>query len=165
VAKRVTATKTPTEEARVINKSDFDKLLRKLKSEEAEASEAKGRMGNAVMVAVERHNLHVDALRVYRKYAKKNPAQQSEFFMHFQTYWEYGNLGDTDMFEEGNKKSNKKNMTKAQKEEFEEDQANAAALRARRNRGEPEDSRVTAGTHRIVKGKVVPVNGESAEAD
>ncbi len=162
MAKKLDAeTKTPTEEARLIGEADFKKLVRKLKSEESELSEVKGRMGSAVENAVAKHNLHADALRVFRKYEKKNPGQAAEFFLHLQTYWEYGALGtpEDDMLE--TPKERRKNMKKGDAEAFDEEAKAAATERKQRAK---DDEKLAQGTHVIKGGRVVPINGEAPEA-
>jgi hypothetical protein len=95
------AKRVPREEAEeaaetpIIGADEFAKLVRKLTKEENDLLETKGRMGSAVANAVEKHNLHVDALRLYRKYAKKSPQAAAEFFLNLETYFLYGKLGQS----------------------------------------------------------------------
>jgi hypothetical protein len=81
----------------------FLALVNKLARAEKEMNETKGEMGSAVDTAIERHNVHKDALRQVRKYfGKKTPAQAAEFKNHFDAYWDYLKLakpGD-DLFAE-----------------------------------------------------------------
>ncbi len=131
---------SPTQEARLPGEKEFKRLLSKLKAAESEISQAKGEMGSAVEKAVATHNLHPDALRVFRKYAKKNPTQCAEFMLHLQTYWEYGKLGEPDADLVETPAERKGRMTKSEIEDEE------AAAPARAIRG----------------GKVVDIHGEDA---
>lgn len=141
-------TPTPTQEARIIGKDAFGKLLRKLKAEESEISQRKGVMGSAVERAVADYNLHPDALRVFRKYEKKSPTQQAEFFLQLSCYWEYGGLGEPnkDLVE-----TPAQRKARAKKPEMKEAMSEAAQARA-----------LSRGTHKIENGKVVPI-AEAAE--
>src|SRR5690242_7170349 len=117
MAQRLKSEKTGTEEARIISKDAFNKLLRRLKSAHSEIAELRGNMGSAVEKAVAAYNLHADALRVFRKYERKSPAQQAEFFLQLSVYWEYGGLGEPnqDLVETPAERKNRhKGMTKPQ---------------------------------------------------
>lgn len=141
--------KTPTQEARIIGKDQFSKLLRKLKAEESEISQRKGVMGSAVEGAVADYNLHPDALRVFRKYEKKSPTQQAEFFLQLQTYWEYGSLGEPnqDLVE---------TPTERKKRGAKKPEMKAVLMDREAQR------MLSQGTHKIENGKVVPI-AEAAE--
>lgn len=88
--------KTPTQEAHLIGQSDWDKLMRKIKTADTKMSEAKGDMGSAVDRAIADHNVHKDALRLIRKYGRKAPTAWSEFVLHLLHYAELGKLGETE---------------------------------------------------------------------
>lgn len=109
--------KTPTQEARVISKQAFDKLLRRLKTGENEMASSKEGIKTAVDKATAEYNLHPDALRVVRKYLKKEPAQAAEFMLQLSIYWEYAALGqpNNDLLETpAQRKARHKTMTKPQ---------------------------------------------------
>ena len=93
--------KTPTQEARIISKDAFAKLLKRLGTQEREIKEIKGGTKSIVDKATAEYNLHADALRVVRKYIKKDPAQAAEFKLQLDIYWEYAALGqpNDDMLE------------------------------------------------------------------
>jgi hypothetical protein len=141
MAPRVSA-KTPTEEARIIGKDEFKRLLKKLKNAESEISQAKGVMGSAVENAVAKQNLHADALRVFRKYERKSPTAAAEFMLHLTVYWEHGNLGDADTDLVETTAERKKNIVSPKAQE-----------------------KINAGTHIIKGGKVVPLKDEPEEKE
>lgn len=86
---------------RLISETEFNKLLKKLKTSQTKLDESKGEMGAAIEAAISKHNVHKDALRVVRKYLKKDPTAAAEFITHLDTYWEYAKLadGETDLVE------------------------------------------------------------------
>lgn len=73
--------------SRLITEKAFAKLLKDLAASESRMSEAKGEMGSKVEQAIASHNVHKDALRVVRKYLKKDPTAASEFIAHLDHYW------------------------------------------------------------------------------
>jgi hypothetical protein len=93
MAKNIADTETKPEAARLPTEKEFKSLIKKLTAAESELSELKGAMGSAVERAVASHNLHTDALRVVRKYIRKNPGQAAEFKLHLDCYWDYAKLG------------------------------------------------------------------------
>ena len=158
MAQRV-PTKTPTEEARVIGKKEFDSVLRKIKAEESKAAEAKSSMGGTIANAVEKYNLHPDALRLFRKYQKKSPASAAEFLLNLQTYFEYGDLGQIeDELPIETAAQRKAKLTKPDREAFEEEQAAARAERKARNGHDKPAGKLTKGSKVIKGGKLVDLH-------
>lgn len=153
MAPRVKPAQSQIEPPKIIAKEQFLKVIKKLKSEESVIAQSKGTMGSTVEKAVAEHNLHPDALRVFRKYSKKNPVQQAEFFLQLSTYWEYGKLGhpNQDLLETPAERKGK--SSKPGRGEL------------ARMKETITDDRLTAGTHVIQNGKVVPISREAqAEA-
>jgi hypothetical protein len=87
-------------EGHVPSAAEFKKVIRKLNASESKLNEARGEMGSTVESAIAAVNMHKDALRIVRKYAKKSPEACSEFITHFVPYWMYMNLAQSedDMF-------------------------------------------------------------------
>lgn len=129
--------KTPTQEAAIIGKAEFKKLLKKLDGQEAEMNEAKGEMGGTVESAIAKFNLHKDALRLVRKYRKKSPAQQLEFKVHLDAYFDHAELAqpESDLVETPAER--RKKMTKPEIEE---------------------EDRLSQGTHVVKGGKIVSLS-------
>lgn len=153
MAKKIES-ESPTKDARIIGKKAFLEFVDNLQKQDDAAKRAKGRMGKMVADVVADENVHADALRVFRKYRNKAPSSQAEFLLHLETYWEYGALGEPedDLVETPADRKNR--MTKGEAED--EKEAQEAARQNRRD-----ENRLTAGTHKIEKGKVVPINGEA----
>jgi hypothetical protein len=139
MAKRIPQEKP--EPTPIIDAEDFTRLIKKLKKEETELTETKGRMGSAVATAIEKHNLHADALRVFRKYARKSPEAAAEFMLNLTAYFEYGKLGQTD-----------------------EDLVERAATAKRNRKQDGKHEPMGRGRMKIVEGRVVPIR-EDAEPE
>lgn len=118
MAKRTKADATETNGAapessvNIITEKEFNKILKKANSIDAQLAESKGELGSAVANAVNDHNLHKEAFRIIRKYLKKNPDQQVAFFQNFLAYWQYAKLQEEDLF------SDTGEQTEAEKEEI-----------------------------------------------
>jgi len=134
MARKVPQEKGPVS-GRIINERSFNALVRRLDVAAAKMAEAKGVMGNEVEQAVADHNVHKDALRIVRKYAKKAPASAAEFYLHLQTYWDYQKLGQPqdDLIETPDQRTG--------------------------DGHEPGDAEIAAGTHHVdpTTGNVVPI--------
>lgn len=89
--------------------AEYTKYRKKQKAAKAEMDEAKGRMGGNKEQAIVSCNLHSDADRIAAKYLNKSPAQQAEFLLHFEAYWEYLKLAtpDDDLVEKPDERKGK----------------------------------------------------------
>lgn len=147
--------KSGTQSARIPAEAEFRRLMKKMKGFESELSETKGRMGSAVERAVADVNLHTDAMRVIRKYEKKNPAQAAEFMLHLTTYWEYMKLGEpeADMLETPEQRGGKSRKGKGR--------GKAATEAADSPAVEP----MGRGTHAVRGGQVVPLPGAEGQGE
>lgn len=148
-------TKDQPREDGIITKKEFDKLMKRATAIDAEIAESKGTLGNAVRAAEEDHGLHKDAFRVVRKYLKKNADQRSAFFQNLQAYWEYAQLETETMFDKGDegKDDQAAQSAQARKAEYAKSEGNGASTPA-----------LGRGDRKIDNGKVVPINGNGAQA-
>lgn len=105
-------TDSPTADAHIIGKEDFLKLMKRVKSEESKAAEARGNMGDLIASAVENKNLHKAAARDARKQTRMDPAKLYAYRQHRAAYEEYFELdkiaGESLPLDEGTAAANAK---------------------------------------------------------
>ena len=137
MAKRIEAEgePSPTKEARLIGESEFNKLLRKIKTAETKLNESKGEIGSTIDAAIAKHNVHKDALRVVRKYLRKDGTAAAEFILHLDAYWGYAKLGEPeeDMVETPGERRKKLKKPDLDAEKAAEREGNVVALGAARS--------------------------------
>jgi hypothetical protein len=151
-------------------KEEYTKYRKRQRALRAEMDEAKGRMGNAKERAVAELNMHADADRVIGKYANKSAKQCAEFKLSLDMFWEYMELGqsEADLFTNDAKEAAPASGKAARKPGRPK---GATAKAAQKAPGKAAPAGMTEGqrlgdppTHIVRAGKVVPLNGGTAEA-
>lgn len=85
---------TATSGAAMIGKTAFERLIKELNGIKGTMDEANGRLKTRIDNAVALNNVHPEALKLARKYAKREAARGSEFLRHLKVYFEYLGLAD-----------------------------------------------------------------------
>lgn len=78
----------------MIGKAAFERLIKELNGIKGTMDEANGRLKTRIDNAVALNNVHPEALKLARKYAKREAARGSEFLRHLKVYFEYLGLAD-----------------------------------------------------------------------
>ena len=81
----------------MIPKSNFLRLIKELGEMKGTMDEANGRLKSRTDNAVAQYNVHPEALKIARKYAKREPVRGCEFLRHVRVYFDYLGLANEDV--------------------------------------------------------------------
>lgn len=85
---------TATSSTAMIGKTAFLRLIKELGEIKGTMDEANSRLKTRTDNAVATNNVHPEALKIARKYAKREPARGSEFLRHLKLYFDHLGLAD-----------------------------------------------------------------------
>jgi len=148
-----------TSGAAMIGKTQFLRLIKELGEIKGTMDEANSRLKTRTDNAVAANNVHPEALKLARKYAKREPVRGSDFLRHLKIYFEYLGLADdtVDLF--ANQAADE--AGEAIEADFGDDDSDTGDIP---DTGEaPADANVHQlgrGTSRIRKGRVVDISDE-----
>ena len=81
----------------MIPKDKFVKLIKELGEMKGTMDEANVRLKSRTDNAVAQYNVHPEALKIARKYAKREPVRGCEFLRHVRVYFDYLGLANEDV--------------------------------------------------------------------
>jgi hypothetical protein len=81
----------------MIPKANFLRLIKELGEMKGTMDEANGRLKSRTDNAVAQFNVHPEALKIARKYAKREPVRGCEFLRHVRVYFDYLGLANEDV--------------------------------------------------------------------
>jgi hypothetical protein len=94
------APRAAQETVKAISRTEFDKLVKKTSTMQANMDTDRASLGGVISDAVEHKRLHKGAFGIFRRMHKMDAYKRAELLYHLDLYREWGEWDTSDMFED-----------------------------------------------------------------